>query len=197
MQVSTPRGRGAAAFTLALLGCVACGACGAEAPAFLDGTTPPVGQGPYAQLVSCSPRSPCPGPTCAENAAGKPDGTSVDMRGCATLDLSWNGGSSSTSSSQADLAVYLQRNEGTTRVEASPDARDAGYVLVGFIGPPQGNAPTSCQAVIQGNKALLEFDSCNLVNNVTHVRLTRVAAGTLALAVDAVELLTYNPLVKP
>ena len=170
--------------------------CSASEPEILPGTFPPVGTGPYANIASCAPVAPCPGLTCGDNATGQADGKSADMRACTTLDLTWTGGTGVAYYGQPDLTIYLSRTGGVTRVEAAQDAQYPSYVLIGFIGGTQNNAPPECEASVVANKAMLNFDTCNTLDNVTQIRLTRVdqpGAPVQGPAVDAVELRYFKP----
>jgi hypothetical protein len=170
--------------------------CSAAEPEVPPGTFPPVGIGPFADIAGCLPAAPCPGPSCGENATGKADGKSADMTVCATLDLTWTGGTGVAYYGQPDLAIYLARTGGVIRVEAAQDAQYPSYVLIGFIGGTQNNAPPECEASVVANKAMLNFDRCNTLDNVTQIRLTRVdqpGAPVQGPAVDALELLYFKP----
>ena len=165
--------------------------CTASEPAYGDGSVLPPVQGPYASLAICTPAQSCPGPSCAANARGKPDGKTVDMTLCPTLELTFVG-TASTRGPEPDLALHVTSIAGLTRVEASRDALE--FKVVGFVNGLPSGTPEACRSPIQGNRVLVSLDACNTMTDVSVVRLMRDQMVQGALVLDAIEALSFNPL---
>jgi hypothetical protein len=175
--------------------------CAAEPPQIRDGSTPQPTSARYATLGFCAARAegaaPCPGPSCATNALGPKDSLGVDLANCLTLDLTLTGGLvralSSGSASGADLAIHLVGSPtGRTRVECSADGQN--YALVSYVNQGLGNTPPDCVATAEGERALIDFNRCNVVDNVQYVRLTLDRSVASSLVVDAIEALSFSPI---
>ena len=135
-----------------------------------------------------------PGPSCAANAVGAPDGKTVDMAQCPTLDLTWTSGKVLNIKDNADITLHLNRVAGITRVEASEDG--SYYQIVGFIGGTPAATPITCLSPSKGTSALIFLGKCNTMTNVSHLRLTRDATVSGSIALDAVEAINFEAKVQ-
>jgi hypothetical protein len=196
--------------TLASQGCLA------SEPPRQPGSFPPppnMATAKYPNLASCFPDTPCPGPTCADNVVGPPDGIALNMAGCPVLELTWTGGTIVAARSGEDIAIHIWRLDGVTRVMASrgnASGCDGGGshgdggtpfcgtndpdVLIAVINGTVGDSgtPGKCHPRVSGGKAFISLkDTCNTINNVTHLQLSRVTKDR-ALSIDAVEALSFE-----
>jgi len=170
---------------------LAAAACTAEPPGGDGGSFPPKGQSKYASLARCTPKAKCPGPNCAANMTGAPDGKAVDMAACATADLTWTAGHVRSETSGPDIALHMGKISGITRVEASTDG--ATYTVVGFIGGTPAGTPASCVSSVSGTTAQIHLDRCNAITNVIHLRISRDTSVKGAISIDAAEALNFSP----
>jgi len=198
----------------ALLGLALVAGCGASPPPARDLTGPNPVTGQFASLARCTSTAPpaCPGVSCADNAAGKagPDGKTVNLAACGTLDLVFTGGTILSCPDQpldgvkscpsADLRFYLGVLAGLTRVEASGDGQR--YVIIGFIarkaelppGTEKGCGPNWPEVDMPDTTTpTLSLGACNSLSEARFLRLSRDSGNPGALTVDAVEALTFKP----
>jgi hypothetical protein len=166
--------------------------CRATPPPRGDGPGVSPNTGPYPSLANCSPAPDCPGPSCASNATGQADGTTVDLAQCRALQLTFTNGTIVPRYDQPDLAVEVGQVQGLTRVEASADALE--FEVVGFI---NGGPRLECQAEQQNNRFLIYLERCNAITDVYVVRLVRDESVQGGLTVDAVEALSFKPIGQP
>jgi hypothetical protein len=124
---------------------------------------------------------------------GAPDGTTVDLRACGTLDVAFTGGELLARVGQPELALVVQPPLGAgLRVEAS--AEGEGYVIVGFAGDGPSSTAAQCTAPLEGQQVLVDLDDCNTIANVGFVRLVyEPRGGTGSVLVDALEALSFKP----
>lgn len=174
--------------------------CQAEPPGQGSGTPIEPVQGPYASHASCMtpgmPDSPCPGTTCAQNAVGAPDGSSVDMGVCGSLQLTFTTGLLVPLRDQPDLVIHTTAGGGVTRVLASADG--SAFSDVAFIGqPPYPMVPDKCRAEQQGERFVVYIDRCGYQADITIIRLEREPSSSAGLQVDAIEALSFRPTGQP
>ncbi len=180
---------------------VAVGACTASPPLHGDAAAGDLGSGHNATRATCSPpfgtaMPACPGTGCPQNAVGAPDGITVDLTACGTLDLFLETGSLISGGTETDdLRVTLGAVGGLTQVEASE--RGDRYTIIGFIAPasvplPHG-AVEACRAKLTGAAAALSLSRCNTLARATFVRLIRDGTVSGASSVDAIEAISFQP----
>jgi hypothetical protein len=203
----------AAALCAASLVLASWAACSADPPPVRSGSAPPLGSDRYANIATCTPvgdEEECPGDGCGDNAQGPPDGVSVWLARCGTLDAVFTAGNIRSLAGRADLAIVINATEigdpddvgGSVRIEASGDGVD--FTIVGFIGSaPDPTIPTSCRAelVLDGSDCatagsdptrpcfLVDFADCNTVSNVSFVRISEQRAGEQSVRIDAIRAL--------
>lgn len=169
---------------------VLCAACGASPPPQRPGQLPPVGVGNYASIAHCTP---CGGASCGNEAVGAPDGNTVDLRTCGTLDVAFTGGELIARIGEPDLAlIVVPPVDGSVRVEASTEGED--YVIVGFAGAMPVDAWPPCEATLEGTRLLVDLDNCNTISNVSFLRLIYGSqGGSGSMLIDALEALSFKP----
>lgn len=177
-----------------LLALVAVDGCLADPPAWSDGSGIGPGRGPYATLATCGTPKPCD-QACAQRATGAPDGQSVDMTGCQSLQLTFTDGTLVPVRDKPDLAVHLTGVGGATRIQASEDGAE--FKDVAFVGSQYPLLPTECEATAQGNQLLVHIDRCGYLADIGVIRLERDPGQSGALQVDAIEALSYKPTGQP
>jgi hypothetical protein len=181
--------------TVALLGPLLAG-CEATPPAAADGQGLTPGKDRFASIARCTPSPICPGLSCADNAIGSPDGKTVDLEACGTLDLAFTGGTI-TAAKPADLALHLGAAvAGLSRVEASRDGRT--YTVIGFVAARPSDLPSgitaTCAASVAGQVATLSLGSCNSIAQASFLRVTRDTSIPGRSLIDAAEALSFAPL---
>jgi len=178
-----------------LLALVAVDGCLADPPAWSDGSGIGPGRGPYATLATCGLPGPCD-LSCAQKATGAPDGQSVDMAGCQSLQLTFTDGTLRPVIKEPDLAVHLTGVGGATRILASKDGNTE-FKAIGFVGGSFPLLPPDCEAKAQGNQLLIYIDRCGYLDDISVIRLERDTTISGALQVDAIEALSYKPMGPP
>lgn len=168
--------------------------CLADPPAWSDGSGIGPGRGPYATIATCGLPQPCD-LSCAQKATGAPDGQSVDMARCRSLQLTFTDGTLRPVIKQPDLAVHLTGAGGATRILASKDGTT--FKAIAFVGGSFPLLPPDCEAHAQGNQLLLYIDRCGYLDDIGVIRLERDEAVSGALQVDAIEALSYKPTGQP
>ena len=180
--------------------------CQAAPPASFARPFPASGTGRFPTVARCTSsrgQGACPGEGCATNAVGAPDGQTVDLATCGTLDLFFTGGAVVTgvgTVSGADFAVHFAGSlSGAVRVEASADGAD--YVVVGFLNEiPRDPALTGafspavlrgCLARQEGQQAEIDVANCNHAPNVAALRLSDPNGRPGDVSIDAVEALVF------
>jgi hypothetical protein len=178
------------AVPLVLTGCLA------QPPEVADGASAAPGRGPYASIATCGVPKPCDA-SCAQKAVGAPDGASVDMTGCTTLQLTFTDGTLVPVLNVPDLAIHVSNSAGVTRIQASKDGTSDLFTDVGFVGKaPYPLLPPECEAQEQNNTVLVYIDRCGYQSDIGVIRLERVS-GSGGLEVDAVEALNFKPIGNP
>ena len=182
--------------SLLLLGCTA------SPPLPGDGGTTP-GKSPYATIAVCTPPPgqqvpACPGPSCADNAVGAPDGKVADLGDCAALDLVFGDGTiiaPADDTAKPALEVSLGRLAGATRVDAFT-GKD--YINIGYIVQDPQNLPfsinTECVASLTGPlTARLTLSRCQGISQTTSLRLSPDDRSAGSASIDAVQALSFKP----
>jgi hypothetical protein len=163
--------------------------CRASPPPLADGTALPPVEGPYPSFATCTPAS-----AEAQNVVGKPDGKTVDMAGCSTLQVSFTSGTIVPALDAPDLAIHTTRADGITRIEASSDG--SAWTIAGFVGDSYPDVPPKCRAEAAGGQLRVFFDRCNYLTDVAFIRLQRELSSKGGLVIDAIEALSFKPHAK-
>ncbi len=174
-------------------------ACGADPLEGKPGQYPNTGQTAYPSVATCTQLNSGKPPFSSPGALGAPDGQTVDMQSCPTLDLTWTSGTvlddndkgSGLDDKKADIRLHVHRVAGRTRVEASQDGIT--YKVVGFLGStPTNFSKSTCLADTSASEALIYLSKCNTITNVHHLRLTRYTKITGSVVLDAVQAIHFE-----
>ncbi len=178
--------------------------CQASPPPPHQGQGPGRSKGNYVSLVHCTPPSgrpvpSCPSASCPNNVIGPPDGTTVDLSMCPTLDLIFTGGTIigqiPEGATKGDITFTMGNVAGLSRVEASINGSD--YIIIGFIAESSNSllpgAKEHCAATVSGNQASLFLTRCNPIANASFLRIIRDASVPGTMTIDAVEALSFKP----
>lgn len=184
---------------LGVLTVAAAGGCTAEPPSPYPYPPPPLASGRFATVATCSCMSGgCSTPADAARARGAPDGQTVDLRDCDTLDLIFTGGTITPVVDEPDIALHVGLLTGGLWVEISDNGVD--YVLGAVVNLSGTYVPgkaivveEQCKAPLTptalGNQALLYLDRCHSLANIRQVRITRTDSLPTSLPIDAIEAL--------
>ena len=174
-------------------------ACGADPLEGKPGQYPKTEQTTYPSVATCTQLNSGKPPFASPAAVGAPDGKTVDMNSCPTLDLTWTSGTvlddndkgSGLDDKKADIRLHIRSINGRTRVEASQDGII--YKVVGFLGStPTNFSKATCLADTNASEALIYLSKCNTITNVHHLRLTRYTKMPGSVILDAVQAIHFK-----
>lgn len=173
---------------------IALSRCSATPPTLHDGKGPDGPTGHYASFATCTPTqgaATCPGSSCATNVVGSPDGETVALANCGTLDVVFTGGSVVTQGDGEDLIIYVGATPGgQTRVEASSDG--VAFTIVGFLNQSPPNTPERCLIAILDGHARVELDRCNQLSQANFFRLSLADSVGGNVHIDAFEAVAFK-----
>ena len=157
------------------------GACTAEPPTdYKDGSIPAppaAGQEKYGWIVKCHRAPTCPGPSCEDNAEGAPNGNTVDLDKCGTMDVVFFG-------IFVEMTITFGQLGGTVRVESSEDGLRWVQPPLAIVQPPLPASKTARLNVTYNDEK---------VNAVSYLRLIHTPLNKGVTTVDGFEATSIIP----